>query len=134
MKVSKFRPNYIGRLVEVLDLIKTKQHVSDNTIAQSCHLSKATISKWRQFAYAETEGGDVLFSAVVSLYMAYPIFNVDYILTGEGELYRTEAPAEKDAKITALNEEIASLKNTISEQEKKLSALLRVLSEYVVSK
>lgn len=133
MKVSRLRPVYIGRLVEALDLVKAKLHVSDNTIAQTCNMSKATISKWRQCADAQ-EGGDALCSAIVSLYKAYPIFNANYIITGEGELSSTETLAEKDAKIAAMSEEIASLKSTVSEQEKKLSALLRVLSEYVATK
>ncbi|WP_274973062.1 hypothetical protein [Bacteroides fluxus] len=103
------------RFLEVLEGLKIGPYV----LEKDCGVknAQAKISHYKK-GVTKAISGDI----IVQLCEAYPQVNANYILTGKGDMFLKEQPAEESKEIKASQIKVA-YENIIKDKEKQIEAL-----------
>jgi hypothetical protein len=77
----------MGKFIERLQIFMEKQGINDNQMTVKASLSIGLLGK------AKKSGKDMAAESIEKILCAYPELSADWLLTGRGEMLRSELPA-----------------------------------------
>lgn len=113
MVLFNFILHMVGRIKEIIAAVG----ISDRAFAMQCGISQATLS--RQLAGAR----ELSLSTVLSILNTYDNISSEWLLKGEGAMFRTSDDTESANKISSLIDTISTLSSIIQSKDARIKEL-----------
>ena len=104
----------MGKFIERLQLFQEKTGINDNQMTVKASLSVGLLGK------AKKSGKDMAAESIEKILCAYPELSADWLLTGQGNMFKSETATPPQSSDTAT---VMQLVDTIRQQAQEIGQL-----------